>query len=518
MLTETYKNRISKLAGLLKEQGRIEFLKDKFDEWSDELYKNWKNDDVVIPDDLKEMFGDNLPAKPRYKKAMSEIFNQITGADPSTNKQNSQWIMRLFTSGEMPLEDLYKATEYLTLYEKAKHLLPVEQRDILKFKNLPDLYDVIAPYVKGEVMSKSEQERATKLEGADRVYEDSKWLVIRPKTEAAACLYGKDSQWCTTSGRFESYNKQGPLYIIFDKRIADDARKNPMRKMQFHFETNQFMDATNKRLPDVGEFFRKNSELLKVFIKEGKATAPFLLEHRLMPKEEVKALLFDPKRRLEFISEKRGKFGPKWVFDYLSELGELKEVRNILHNDKEFLNILLANEDLDALDYGFSKLKGDYKSEMAEFLRNNDIILDFLSRNKGKTEVLKKYLMTLSSAGEKGQRYAREMYVDSDTIYNIMKKNMELVDYYSFLMQSGFLKDGQKIASDMLSNKKFINDLLKDYGNQVYSVLKEFVKTYPGNLKESKGSETPKHRNSIFEEGKKYLWNIGFISDEKYRK
>jgi hypothetical protein len=509
MLTEGYKNRISELAGIMNEQGRVEFLKGKFKEWSDAQYLE------------KKKGGEKMPPKPKYEKEMAELFEKIIAADPSHNKQNSQWIMRLYITGGMPLEDLYKATEYLTLYEKVKQRLPVELRDILKYKNLPDLYDTISPYVKADAMSKSEQEKAKKLEGADRIFEDNEWLVIHPKNEPAACLYGKDTRWCTTSGQFKYYHSKGPLYILFDKRIDADSRKNPMKKLQFHFETDQFMDATDRRLKDIGEFFRKNKKLLDVFIKEGKATAPFRLEHRLMPKEEVKTILFDPKKRLEFLEGGKhghGKYGAKWIFDYLQEIGEAGEIRNIIYNDKKFLEKLLSNDELQEIVGGFEKLGGNYKDEMADFLHNNETILKFLGARADKTDELKKYLKLLSEAGSKGQKYAKEMYVDTDTIYNLMRKQHQLVDYYSFLVK-GFLDGGHQIALNMVAkNPKYKSDFMKDYGDKVYKVLLDFIQSTvfespKGKKKMEEAEELAKTRNSIFEEGKKYLRNIGFIAD-----
>lgn len=540
MLTEWYKNRISELAGILTEQGRVEFIKGKFQKWSDELYDQislkkkvrtfqanqehpeggeWLETPATLLPDLKEKFGNKLPPKKKYDKDMSEIFELILAADPSLNKQNSQWLIKLFTTGVMPLEDLGKATEYLALYERVKQRIPIEKRDILKYKNLPDLYDTVSPYIQADVMSKTEKEKAAKLEGADRVYEDNDWLVIHPKTEPAACLYGRDTTWCTTSGQFKYYHSKGPLYILFDKRIEADARTNPMKKLQFHFETNQFMDARDRSLKDIGEFFRKNQKLLGVFIKTGKATAPFRLEHRLMPKEEVKTILFDPKKRLEFLEGERhghSKYGAKWIFDYLNEIGEKDEIRNILYNDKKFIEKLLSNGSLEEVAHGFENLGGNYKDEMADFLHNNEIVLKYYEKTKDKFEDLKKYMTLLANSGQKGQKYAKEMYVDTDTIYNIMRGHHALVDYYSFLVK-GFLTDGHRIALDMVNSPKTKNEFIKDYGDKVYNVMLDFIKSTSfespkGKKKMKEVEEIEVTKNSIFEEGMKYLQNIGFAS------
>ena len=122
MLTESYKNRLFELAGIINEDGRVDFLKNKFKEWSDEKYIELQQKSTKK----------KIKMKPEYDQEMNDVFNKLVEADPSVNKQNLQWLMRLYTSGNILLEDLYKATEYLQLYEKVKQKLPVENRDINK--------------------------------------------------------------------------------------------------------------------------------------------------------------------------------------------------------------------------------------------------------------------------------------------------------------------------------------------------------------------------------------------------
>jgi hypothetical protein len=82
--------------------------------------------------------------------------------------------------------------------------------------------------------------KAIKRLGAERLYEDERFIVVHPKTEAASCLYGKGTQWCTSArhnNKFNHYHSRGKLYVIVDKKTH--------AKYQFHFETRSYRDELN---------------------------------------------------------------------------------------------------------------------------------------------------------------------------------------------------------------------------------------------------------------------------------
>ena len=207
-----------------------------------------------------------------YKEIPEEEFKQIISADPTTNLNSnkmggySKWLLNLYKRKDLKLEDLYKVNEYLKIYEKYK--LKVSEKDINKIKTIPDLYAIIKPFESGtEAVSKNDEIKKIKSE-ADKVYEDSEWLVVVPKTEEAACFYGKGTRWCTASTKghnsFDDYNERGKLYININKIDG--------RKYQFHFGDEQFMDEDDRPIyfdeikPSGGleQFYDKN----KLFFPE----------------------------------------------------------------------------------------------------------------------------------------------------------------------------------------------------------------------------------------------------------
>ena len=95
------------------------------------------------------------------------IFDKVAEADPDIHKKNTQWLLNVILSGKSLLEDLEKAQYYLTVYERVKRLLPVEQRDLNKYKSFADLYGAIKE--KEQEISKRESDRALDAEMSNTV-------------------------------------------------------------------------------------------------------------------------------------------------------------------------------------------------------------------------------------------------------------------------------------------------------------------------------------------------------------
>ena len=155
-----------------------------------------------------------------------------------------KWLLNLYQKGALKNEDLYKAKDYLSTFVKFN--TKINQKDINKYSRLPELYKTIEPFISNPEQSTSKSDEVRKIkEGAQKVYEDAKWLVIVPHTQEASCYYGKGTQWCTaadvSNNMFDYYNEKGNLYI--------NILKGTNTKYQFHFETNSFMDEHDDYIP-----------------------------------------------------------------------------------------------------------------------------------------------------------------------------------------------------------------------------------------------------------------------------
>lgn len=203
-----------------------------------------------------------------YSNIPQDIFQQIISADPTYNAEKpnkmgkyGKWLLTLYQKQNLKIEDLYKATQYLSTFIKFNAKL--QERDIMKYHSLQELYQTIEPFLKNpqQAATKAEEIRNIK-EGAEKVYEDSKWLVVVPHTKEASCYYGKGTQWCTAADHsdnmFDTYNKDGFLYI--------NILKGTNTKYQFHFESNSFMDATDRPIKQpIAETIGLTPELVEFY-------------------------------------------------------------------------------------------------------------------------------------------------------------------------------------------------------------------------------------------------------------
>ena len=177
-----------------------------------------------------------------YKHIPLGVFNAAVSADPTSYNQDKvvkvgnfvKWILKLYQNNVWKSGDSYETKDLLSKFIKYKSKLPIEKRDINRYNSISVLYSIIQTLENEEVKTQSE----IKKEGAEVVYEGSKWKIVIPLTEEASCIYGAHTRWCTAgreNNMFDYYNKRGPLYININKVTGE--------KYQFHFETNSYMDA-----------------------------------------------------------------------------------------------------------------------------------------------------------------------------------------------------------------------------------------------------------------------------------
>ena len=105
---------------------------------------------------------------------------------------------------------------------------------------------------KGTV-TKSEEKKM----GAEKIYNDSKYLVIVPKSYKASCYYGSGTKWCTTSSEnhLMTETKRAVLYYVIDKdktpyepkrEEGDDLSKIAIQ--QFYNGSRKIWDSKDKSL------------------------------------------------------------------------------------------------------------------------------------------------------------------------------------------------------------------------------------------------------------------------------
>lgn len=161
-------------------------------------------------------------------------------ADPTSNKSYTQWIVNRYKQKDIRQEDHPRIKTALANFDKYKSKLI--KKDINQYKSVSEIEDAVEPYL-DKVVSKKEEKRQQKIEGADLIHNGPNITVHQLKTKKAACQYGRGTKWCTAARKnnmFDEYNKQGPLYVV--------TNKNTGKKHQFHFETDQFTNEKKMSL------------------------------------------------------------------------------------------------------------------------------------------------------------------------------------------------------------------------------------------------------------------------------
>jgi hypothetical protein len=272
------------LKSVILENSRYDILKKT-------LTEPKKKDDKVIP-----------------PKMSVEEFNKIVLADPTTRKAGDEikkagtyvnWLIKQYLSlvpedetegtprykealkqkKNLFFEDLFKTTQDLQKFDKFKHKLPQDIRDINKL-SLDSLYDAVKEFdLTMATTTKSERKSMPSHPGGDLVFDGDRWRVVKITDKGslgkeAACFYGgngEETRWCTSApglNYFNGYISRGPLYVIMDKNDTKLGPQTglPMHRYQWHFQDQQFMDINDRQMDWIG-FLNGDGSELKDFFK-----------------------------------------------------------------------------------------------------------------------------------------------------------------------------------------------------------------------------------------------------------
>ncbi|NJN35505.1 MAG: hypothetical protein HC817_15835 [Saprospiraceae bacterium] len=101
----------------------------------------------------KQNFGDKLLLRAKTDDSVAnlsvdDILQQIIDVDPTGKKGTyAQWVIKNYLNKNiMNLTDLSSVKNLLTLFDKFKNKLPIEQRDINKIHNLSSLATVVSQF------------------------------------------------------------------------------------------------------------------------------------------------------------------------------------------------------------------------------------------------------------------------------------------------------------------------------------------------------------------------------------
>ena len=182
---------------------------------------------------------------------IKDILTAIEQADPTPNKEYTQWLAKCYANEAQKIEDITsKGTDWLKTYHqfKVKKILPDNLRNIANFK-FSQLYDIIANDELNAKLDAIENAPSKDKGTAQVVFDNSLVRIIVPNDEAAACYYGQGTRWCTAAranNMYDNYARDGDLYILLPKQPKYDGEK-----YQLHFASGQFMDEGDSPISDM---------------------------------------------------------------------------------------------------------------------------------------------------------------------------------------------------------------------------------------------------------------------------
>ena len=198
--------------------------------------------------------------------------------DPSGNNKYLMWMVKMYLNpeerGTSPndisslVQRFHKNVDRLNVaFIMNMGIFDPSSRISTSPKNI-DSYDDLSQLERvmdemDTITTKKEKEKEAKS-GVDKLYEDDRWLLVRPNTYEGSCYYGSATKWCTASKddttHFKTYSKTGNLYYIIDKtKDVGDFFKIAVHKNWDGEEqwfdraddelTNQTMEAIKSLLP-----------------------------------------------------------------------------------------------------------------------------------------------------------------------------------------------------------------------------------------------------------------------------
>jgi hypothetical protein len=163
-----------------------------------------------------------------------EIFQNFVDSDPSGSQKYLMWMVKIYDregNSTNPnditslVQRFHKNVDRLTIaFIMNMDIFDPSGKIATSPKNI-DSYDDLEQLERvmdemDTITTKKEKEKEAKS-GVDKLYEDDRWLLVRPNTYEGSCYYGSATKWCTASKdapqHFEDYSKTGNLFYIIDK-------------------------------------------------------------------------------------------------------------------------------------------------------------------------------------------------------------------------------------------------------------------------------------------------------------
>ena len=158
------------------------------------------------------------------------VLNQLYSGDPSETKKYFNWMVDSYYKNHSfnPSSIVNAVEDFEVNIDKftPENLTGMDGVSDKILRSPKDINNYIVPELIKIVnqVKQIKSKREIKKEGAEVIYEDSRWLILVPLTQEASCYYGSGTKWCTAAregNRFEQYTRDGYLIYFLDKTRED---------------------------------------------------------------------------------------------------------------------------------------------------------------------------------------------------------------------------------------------------------------------------------------------------------
>ena len=147
--------------------------------------------------------------------------------------------------GELDTNELEHLVGLIQDFDKYQSQFP--KKDINQYVSIIELESVV-----NHARTKKKDKELEKQ--VEKIYEDNKFVVVKPKTEQASCKYGSSTTWCVTSrgtGHFDRYTSGAQeLYFIINKVNSTDKNYSKVAVHYNQVAEPTFWDSQDKIMSD----------------------------------------------------------------------------------------------------------------------------------------------------------------------------------------------------------------------------------------------------------------------------
>jgi hypothetical protein len=316
--------------------------------------------------------------KTKYPDLEKEI-DELASSDPSGSQKYLLWGVKQLSSG-VSVNDLIPTIE---LFHKSTSR--VKNKDINSYKSLKELENEL----KSIAPTKTQERKATKVAGAEKIIDDDEYELIYIKDKKAAQLYGAGTKWCITMANASYFEQYTGANVVFYFALSKTLPKtDSFYKLAFAVQRDlinnvielEIYDAADYNLGGVPEELEKLADIVTDDAPEREKSVLAKIKLGEASREEIVSsveLYKDDSITLKAIFEKIDA-------DIIEQFVKHKsvKVRQVVSKyvDKLFLQLMMKDRDATVRYHVAKRIDQEYLPEMLEREKAHDVRLLILSR------------------------------------------------------------------------------------------------------------------------------------------